>query len=278
AGSAVKYVDEFRDGELARGLSAAIARESNSRGRAYSFMEFCGGHTHAIARYGVTDLLPRSVRMIHGPGCPVCVLPIGRIDLAIRLALDQGVIVASYGDCLRVPASDNLSLLKAKARGGDVRMVYSPADALKIAAANPEREVVFLAIGFETTTPPTALVIKEAARAEVTNFSVLCNHVLTPAAITNILESPEVRRLGTLPLDGFIGPAHVSTVIGSRPYEFFAEEYAKPVVIAGFEPLDVMQAILMLVRQINDGRAEVENEFTRAVTRDGNLKAQALVS
>ena len=273
----MKYIDEFRDGELALGIAAAIAAEADP-GRSYNLMEFCGGHTHAISRYGVTDLLPPAVRMIHGPGCPVCVLPIGRIDLAIRLALDRGVIVASYGDCLRVPASDNLSLLKAKARGGDVRMVYSPADALKIAAANPEREVVFLAIGFETTTPPTALVIKEAARLGATNFSVLCNHVLTPAAITNILESPEVRRLGTLPLDGFIGPAHVSTVIGSRPYEFFAEEYGKPVVIAGFEPLDVMQAILMLVRQINDGRAEVENEFTRAVTRDGNLKAQALVS
>ena len=273
----MKYIDEFRDGELALGLAAAIAAEADPK-RSYNLMEFCGGHTHAISRYGVTDLLPPAVRMIHGPGCPVCVLPIGRIDLAIQLALDKGVIVASYGDCLRVPASDNLSLLKAKARGGDVRMVYSPADALRIAAANPEREVVFLAIGFETTTPPTALVIREAARAGATNFSVLCNHVLTPAAITNILESPEVRRLGTLPLDGFIGPAHVSTVIGSRPYEFFAEEYAKPVVIAGFEPLDVMQAILMLVRQINDGRAEVENEFTRAVTREGNLKAQALVS
>ena len=273
----MKYIDEFRDGELALGIAAAIAAEADPQ-RSYNLMEFCGGHTHAISRYGVTDLLPPAVRMIHGPGCPVCVLPIGRIDLAIRLALDKGVIIASYGDCLRVPASDNLSLLKAKARGGDVRMVYSPADALKIAAANPRREVVFLAIGFETTTPPTALVIREAARAGATNFSVLCNHVLTPAAITNILESPEVRRLGTLPLDGFIGPAHVSTVIGSRPYEFFAEEYAKPVVIAGFEPLDVMQAILMLVRQINDGRAEVENEFTRAVTRDGNLKAQALVS
>jgi hydrogenase expression/formation protein HypD len=273
----MKYIDEFRNGELALGIAAAIAAEADP-GRSYNLMEFCGGHTHAISRYGVTDLLPPAVRMIHGPGCPVCVLPIGRIDLAIRLALDEGAIVASYGDCLRVPASDNLSLLKAKARGGDVRMVYSPADALKIAAANPGREVVFLAIGFETTTPSTALVIREAARVGATNFSVLCNHVLTPAAITNILESPEVRRLGTLPLDGFIGPAHVSTVIGSRPYEFFAEEYAKPVVIAGFEPLDVMQAILMLVRQINDGRAEVENEFTRAVTRDGNLKAQALVS
>ena len=273
----MKYIDEFRDGELALGIAAAIAAEADP-GRSYNLMEFCGGHTHAISRYGVTDLLPPAVRMIHGPGCPVCVLPIGRIDLAIRLALEQKAIVATYGDCLRVPASDNLSLLKAKAHGGDVRMVYSPADALKIAQAQPQREVVFLAIGFETTTPPTALVIKEAARLGATNFSVLCNHVLTPAAITNILESPEVRRLGTLPLDGFIGPAHVSTVIGSRPYEFFAEEYGKPVVIAGFEPLDVMQAILMLVRQINDGRAEVENEFTRAVTRDGNLKAQALVS
>jgi hydrogenase expression/formation protein HypD len=273
----MKYIDEFRDGDLALRIAAAIAAETDSA-RSYNLMEFCGGHTHAISRYGVTDLLPPAVRMIHGPGCPVCVLPIGRIDLAIRLALEQKAIVATYGDCLRVPASDNLSLLKAKAHGGDVRMVYSPADALKIAQAQPQREVVFLAIGFETTTPPTALVIKEAARLGATNFSVLCNHVLTPAAITNILESPEVRRLGTLPLDGFIGPAHVSTVIGSRPYEFFAEEYGKPVVIAGFEPLDVMQAILMLVRQINHGRAEVENEFTRAVTRDGNLKAQALVS
>jgi hydrogenase expression/formation protein HypD len=273
----MKYIDEFRDGALARHLAAVIAAEVQP-GRAYHLMEFCGGHTHAISRYGVTDLLPAAVHMVHGPGCPVCVLPIGRVDLAIRLALEQRVILCTYGDCLRVPASDGLSLLKAKARGGDVRMVYSPADALKVARENPQREVVFFAIGFETTTPPTALVIKEAARAGLDNFSVVCNHVLTPAAITNILESPEVRRLGTLPLDGFIGPAHVSTIIGSQPYEFFAEEYRKPVVIAGFEPLDVMQAILMLVRQINEGRAEVENEFTRAVTREGNLKAQALVS
>jgi hydrogenase expression/formation protein HypD len=176
-----------------------------------------------------------------------------------------------------VPASNGLSLLKAKARGGDVRMIYSAADALELARANPQREVVFFAIGFETTTPPTALAIRQAAAEDLENFSVVCNHVLTPAAITNILESPEVRKLGTVPLDGFIGPAHVSTVIGSGPYEFFAEEYRKPVVIAGFEPLDVMQAILMLVRQVNDGRAQVENEFTRAVTRAGNLKAQQLV-
>jgi len=273
----MKYIAEFRDGDLARRIAAQIAREAD-RGRLYNLMEFCGGHTHAISRYGIADLLPPAVRMIHGPGCPVCVLPIGRVDLAIRLALDQGVILCTYGDCLRVPASNRLSLLKAKAQGGDIRMVYTPADALKTAQAEPDRQVVFFAIGFETTTPPTALVIREAARLGLTNFTVLCNHVLTPAAITNILESPEVRELGTLPLDGFIGPAHVSTIIGSQPYEFFAEEYRKPVVIAGFEPLDVMQAILMLVRQINEGRAEVENEFTRAVTREGNLKAQALVS
>ena len=273
----MKYIDEFRDGALAHQLAAAIAAEVDP-GRSYHLMEFCGGHTHAISRYGVADLLPPPVRMVHGPGCPVCVLPIGRVDLAIQLALEHRVILCTYGDCLRVPASNGLSLLKAKARGGDVRMVYSPADALKVAQAEPGREVVFFAIGFETTTPPTALAIQEAANLKLENFSVVCNHVLTPAAITNILESPEVRRLGTLPLDGFIGPAHVSTIIGSRPYEFFAEEYHKPVVIAGFEPLDVMQAILMLVRQINEGRAEVENEFTRAVTRDGNLKAQALVS
>ena len=273
----MKYVDEFRDGALARNIAAAIDREATRLG-GYSFMEFCGGHTHAISRYGIGDLLPPNVRMIHGPGCPVCVLPIGRIDLAIHLALDRSVTLCTYGDTLRIPASNQLSLMKAKARGGDIRMVYSAADALKIAGEQPGREVVFFAIGFETTTPPTAVVIKAAQAQGAKNFSVLCNHVLTPSAVITILESPEVRSLGTVPLDGFIGPAHVSTVIGSRPYEFFAEEYRKPVVIAGFEPLDVMQAILMLVRQINEGRAVVENEFTRAVTRNGNVKAQTLVS
>jgi hydrogenase expression/formation protein HypD len=273
----MKYIDEFRDGDLARQIGVRIAAEAHPD-RRYSFMEFCGGHTHAISRYGVLELLPPNVRMIHGPGCPVCVLPIGRIDLAIRLALERGAIVCTYGDTMRVPASDSLSLIKAKARGGDIRMVYSAADAMAIARANPQREVVFFAIGFETTTPPTALAIRDAAREGLSNFSVLCCHVLTPSAITHILESPEVRQLGTVPIDGFIGPAHVSIVIGSAPYEHFAEEYRKPVVIAGFEPLDVMQAILMLVRQVNQGRAHVENEFTRAVTPEGNLKAQALVS
>lgn len=273
----MKYVDEFRDGELARVLAGRLARAVEP-GRRYNFMEFCGGHTHAISRYGVTDLLPKSVNMVHGPGCPVCVLPIGRIDNAIALALERGVTLCTYADTMRVPASGRTSLLKAKSAGADVRMVYSAADALRIARENPAREVVFLAIGFETTTPPTAIVILEAERQGLENFFVFCNHVLTPAAISNILESPQVRDIGTVPLDGFVGPAHVSCVIGSAPYEYFAEEYAKPVVIAGFEPLDVMQAVLMLVLQVNEGRHEVENEFSRAVTREGNARAKALVA
>ena len=273
----MKYIDEFRDGEVAKNLAEAIRREADPA-RTYHFMEFCGGHTHTISRYGVSDLLPANVKMIHGPGCPVCVLPIGRIDQAIRLALEEGVTLCTYGDCLRVPASDGLSLMKAKARGGDIRMVYSSADAVTLAQKNPDKQVVFFAIGFETTTPPTAVAIKQAAALGLKNFSVLCCHVLTPSAISSILESPDVRDWGTVRLDGFIGPAHVSTIIGSRPYEFVAEEYRKPVVIAGFEPLDVMQAIKMLIRQVNEGRAEVENEFSRAVDRDGNKKAQQLVA
>ncbi|MFW2455347.1 hydrogenase formation protein HypD [Methyloversatilis discipulorum] len=273
----MKYIDEFRDGDVARKIADRLAIEARGE-RQYSFMEFCGGHTHAISRYGVSELLPANVRMIHGPGCPVCVLPIGRVDMAIKLALEHDVIVCTYGDTMRVPASDSLSLTKAKARGGDIRMVYSAADALTVARDNPTRQVVFFAIGFETTTPPTALAILRAQREGLKNFSVLCCHVLTPSAITHILESPEVRQYGTVPIDGFIGPAHVSIVIGAAPYEHFAEEYRKPVVIAGFEPLDVMQAILMLVRQVNEGRAHVENEFTRAVDRDGNLAAQQKVS
>jgi hydrogenase expression/formation protein HypD len=266
----MRYIDEFRDGELARNLAAAIAREVDPA-REYRLMEFCGGHTHAISRYGLADLLPPAVRLIHGPGCPVCVLPIGRVDHAIKLALEHDVMLCTYGDCLRVPASGGMSLLKARAQGADVRMVYSTLDALKLAQAHPDKQVVFFAIGFETTTPPSAVAIKQAQSLGLRNFSVICNHVLTPAAMHAILT-------GGAPLDGLVGPAHVSTVIGSAPYEPFARDYGKPVVIAGFEPLDVMQAILMLVRQINDGRAEVENEFTRAVTAEGNRKAQALVA
>ena len=273
----MKYIDEYRDGGVARKIADRIAAETDPA-RQYSFMEFCGGHTHAISRYGIGELLPPGVRMIHGPGCPVCVLPIGRIDQAIALALERGVIVCTYGDTMRVPASNGLSLTKAKARGGDIRMVYSASDALDIAERHPGREVVFFAIGFETTTPPTALAVRAASARGLDNFSVLCCHVLTPSAITHILASPEVRDYGSVPIDGFIGPAHVSIVIGSEPYVHFAEEYRKPVVIAGFEPLDVMQAILMLVRQVNDGRCEVENEFARAVTAHGNQTAQAAVS
>ncbi len=273
----MKYIDEFRDGTLAHKIAAYIAREAN-QARNYYLMEFCGGHTHAISRYGIVDLLPDNIHMIHGPGCPVCVLPIGRVENAIQLAQIPGLILCSYGDMLRIPTAHGMSLLKTKAQGADVRMVYSCADVLNIAQNNPEHQVVFLAIGFETTTPPTAVVIKQAHKMGLKNFSVFCNHVLTPSAISHILQSPEVRQLGLVTVDGFIGPAHVSTVIGSQPYEYFAEEFQKPVVIAGFEPLDVMQAILMLIRQLNEGRAEVENEFSRAVQPKGNVKAQLLVA
>ena len=273
----MKYIDEFRQQSLAKKLSASIHKEANPE-RKYNLMEFCGGHTHAIFRYGVQDLMPDNVNFVHGPGCPVCVLPIGRIDNAIQLAEDHDVILCTYGDMLRVPASGRKSLLKIKAEGADIRMVYSTQDALKIAQDNPHRQVVFFAIGFETTTPPTAVAIKQAQALGLKNFKVFCNHVLTPAAIQNILESPEVRDIGSVSIDGFFGPSHVSSIIGSRPYEVFAEEFQRPVVIAGFEPLDVMQSTLMLIRQLNEGRHDVENEYTRVVSRDGNLKAQQLVS
>lgn len=266
----IKYIDEFRDGELAKNLARRIAAEVGA-GREYRFMEFCGGHTHAIFRYGIADLLPPNLTLIHGPGCPVCVLPVGRIDNAIALAKRPDVILASYADMMRVPGSHATSLIRVKADGADVRMVYSAADALAIAQDNPGREVVFFAIGFETTTPPTALVVKQAQALGIGNFSVFCNHVLTPPALKGILDAP-----GTM-LDGVIGPSHVSAVIGIAPYEFVAKDYGVPVVIAGFEPLDVMQAVLMLVRQVNSGQARIENEYTRAVGADGNLKAQALM-
>jgi hydrogenase expression/formation protein HypD len=273
----MKYVEEFRRKDLAKQLAAAIRDEADPK-RQYNLMEFCGGHTHAIFRYGVQDLMPSNVRFVHGPGCPVCVLPIGRIDNAIQLAQRPEVILCTYADLLRVPASGRKSLMNVKAAGADVRMVYSTQDALKIARDNPDRQVVFFAIGFETTTPPTAVAIKQAQAEGLENFSVFCNHVLTPAAIQNILQSPEVREMGSVSIDGFFGPSHVSSVIGSRPYEYFADEFERPVVIAGFEPLDVMQSALMLIRQLNEGRHEVENEYTRVVSRDGNVKAQTLVA
>lgn len=266
------YVDEFREQALAEKLAHQIAHEA-SADRKYRIMEFCGGHTHAIFRYGVQDLMPKNVSFIHGPGCPVCVLPIGRIDNAIQLAEQEDVILCTYGDMLRVPASGRKSLLKAKAAGADIRMIYSSQDALKLARENPEKEIVFFAIGFETTTPPTAVAIKQAAQEGLKNFSVFCNHVLTPSAMHAILNTPD-----PVQIDGFLGPSHVSTVIGSEPYAIFSRDYGKPIVIAGFEPLDVMQSSLMLIRQLNEGRCEVENEYTRAVTVEGNRKAQALVA
>lgn len=273
----MRYIRAFRNGASAAALSRALAAEVDPA-RSYHIMEFCGGHTHAIFRYGVQDLLPDNVHLVHGPGCPVCVLPIPRLDMAIRLSRRSGIILATYGDMMRVPASRRNSLLRERSRGADIRMVYAATEAVAMARAHPEREVVLFAIGFETTTPPTAVAIQQARRLGLGNFSVFCNHVLTPSAIQSILDSPEVRELGTVCVDGFIGPSHVSTIIGSRPYEFFAEEYQRPVVIAGFEPLDVLAALRMLVRQINEGRAEVENEFTRGVRRDGNEKAKALVA
>jgi hydrogenase expression/formation protein HypD len=273
----MRYIRGFRDGAAARGLSRLIAAEARPD-REYHLMEFCGGHTHAVFRHGVPDLLPANVQLVHGPGCPVCVLAMPRLDLAIELAFDERVILASYGDMLRVPASRKRSLLKARAMGRDVRIVQSAMESIELAEQHPDREVVFFAIGFETTTPPTALVILEAQRRGLRNFSVYCNHVLTPSAIRSILDAPELRDLGQARVDGFLGPSHVSTIIGARPYEFFAEEYQRPVVIAGFEPLDVLAAIHMLLKQLNEGRAEVENQFTRGVTRDGNLKAQAMVA
>ncbi len=266
----MKHIDEYRDGALARSLAAAIAREATS-GRHYQFMEFCGGHTHAISRYGIEDLLPPNVQMVHGPGCPVCVLPIGRIDDAIRLAMRPQVTLCTYADLMRVPASGGHNLLRAKAAGADIRMVYSTLDAIRIAATELDREVVFFAVGFETTTPPTALAIRLARRKQLSNFSVICNHVLTPPAMRAMLGEPGGAHVR---VDGFVGPAHVSTIIGTQPYAQFATEFTKPVVVAGFEPLDVVQAILMLVRQINEGRHEVENQYIRAVTADGNLIAQ----
>lgn len=273
----MRYIQGFRDGDAARALSRLIAEEA-ATGRDYHLMEFCGGHTHAVFRHGIPDLLPGNVELVHGPGCPVCVLPVARLDLAIQLAGRDDVILASYGDMLRVPASRRDSLLNARSRGRDVRVVQSAVEAVELARQHPEREVVLFAIGFETTTPPTALAIRQAAALDLPNFSVYCNHVLTPSAIQAILDSPDVRELGQVRVDGFLGPSHVSTIIGSAPYEFFAEEYQRPVVIAGFEPLDVLAAIRMLIRQLNEGRAQVENQFTRGVSRAGNEKAKAMVA
>jgi len=273
----MKYTSTFHDINYSKALIADLKAETH-KDRHYHFMEFCGGHTHSIFRFGLESILPDQIKMIHGPGCPVCVLPIGRLDMAIKLAQEKNIILCSYGDMMRVPGSKKTSLLHEKAKGADVRMVYSCLETIQIAQENPEQEVVFFAIGFETTTPPTAVVLKQAESLGLKNFSVFCNHVLTPSAIQNILESRDVRELDSVPLDGFVGPGHVSAVIGSQPFEFFAQEYQKPVAIAGFEAGDLLEAVLMLVRQVNEGRHEVENAYPRLVTREGNIKAKQLVA
>lgn len=267
----MKYIEEFRHGGYAKALVKRIEALIEP-GRVYRLMEFCGGHTHAIHRYGLPGLLPAAIEFIHGPGCPVCVLPIARIDKAIAMALLPDVILCSYADMLRVPASQQKTLLQTKAAGADVRMVYSADDALQIARANPQKEVVFFAIGFETTTPPTAEVIRRAKQLGIGNFSVFCNHVLTPIAMESLLASGEVS------LDGFIGPAHVSVVIGSAAYERVSFLYQKPVVISGFEPLDVLHSLLLLIQQINQKRCEVEIQYTRAVRREGNCLSQHVMA
>ena len=268
----MKYIQEFRRPELARQLADAIAQIADPD-RHYRLMEFCGGHTHAIFRYGISDLLPANVEFIHGPGCPVCVLPMSRIDQAIELVKTQQVILCTYADLIRVPASGQQSLLKLKAAGGDVRLLQSSQQAVQIAQDHPQRQVVFMAIGFETTTPATAVAIEQAQALKLQNFSVLCNHVLTPAAMRALFAGPE-----PLLVDGFLGPSHVSTIIGSQPYQNLAERYLKPIVIAGFEPLDVLQSVWMLLKQLNAAQHQVENQYCRAVTVTGNLKAQALIA
>jgi hydrogenase expression/formation protein HypD len=259
----MKFIDEYRQSDLARMLAEKIAALTD---KPLKIMEVCGGHTHAIFKYGIEDLLPPNIEMIHGPGCPVCVIPLGRVDDSISIAMQPGVIFTTFGDMMRVPGSKT-NLLDAKADGADVRMVYSPLDALKIAKQNPNKHVVFLALGFETTSPSTAMTILQAAKDGVENFSVFCNHITIVPALKAMLDSPDLK------LDGFLGPGHVSTVIGTRPYEFVPREYGKAMAVSGFEPLDVLQSVYMVVKQIVEGRAEVENQYGRAVSRDGNRKA-----
>jgi hydrogenase expression/formation protein HypD len=265
----MRFVDEYRDPVAARALVARITELAQDD--QFKFMEVCGGHTHTIYRHGIEHLLPPAVELVHGPGCPVCVIPMGRVDDAISVAKEPGVIFTSFGDMMRVPGGRG-NLLKAKAEGADVRFVYSPLDALRQAIDHPDREVVFFAVGFETTAPSTAITLLQARARNVRNFSVLCNHVTIVPPIKAILESPDLR------LDGFLGPGHVSTVVGQRPYRFVPEHYGKPLVTAGFEPLDILQAIAMLLTQIRQGRCTVENQYSRVVREEGNPRALAILA
>jgi len=272
----MRFTDEFRDPDKARTLVGEIARLAAPlaamRERPLQIMEVCGGHTHTIFRYGLKSMLPQdSIEFVHGPGCPVCVLPMGRVDDCVALARDPHIILTTFGDAMRVPGSQG-SLLQAKADGADVRMVYSPLDALQLARDHPEREVVFFALGFETTMPSTALTVLQARREGIRNFSLFCNHITIVPTLKALLDSADLR------LDGFIGPGHVSMVIGNRPYDFIAKAYGKPLVVAGFEPLDLLQSLWMVIKQLAEGRCEIENQYTRIVPEDGNQQALAALT
>ena len=270
----MKYVDEFRDPGKAKQLIAQIhalvERCETARQRPLQLMEFCGGHTHTIFRYGIEPMLPERIELVHGPGCPVCVLPMGRVDDCVALAERPEVIFTTFGDAMRVPGSRK-SLLQAKADGADVRMVYSPLDALMLARNNPDREVIFFALGFETTMPSTALTVLQAEAEGIRNFSLFCNHITTVPTIKAILDSPDMQ------IDGFLAPGHVSMVVGEQPFEFVAQIYHKPIVITGFEPLDILQSIAWLLKQICEGRCEVENQYTRVVPKQGNPPGLAAI-
>ena len=266
----MKYVDEFRDPRAARALLGSIAAATERLGatptKPLQIMEVCGGHTHSIFRYALKDLIPPALEFVHGPGCPVCVLPMGRVDDCIAIAQQPGVIFTTFGDAMRVPGSKS-SLLQARAEGADVRMVYSPLDALDLAAAKPDRRIVFFALGFETTMPSTALTVLEAERRGIENFSLFCNHITIVPTIKAILDSPGMG------IDGFIGPGHVAMVIGSAPFEFIAAQYRRPLVISGFEPTDILQSLLMVLRQLEAGQAMIENQYARLVDPRGNTVA-----
>ncbi|MCG6135360.1 MAG: hydrogenase formation protein HypD [Nostoc sp. LLA-1] len=262
----MKYIDEFREPEKALALQTQITQLSQHLKKPLKIMEICGGHTHSIFKYGIEEILPPNIELIHGPGCPVCVMPKGRLDDAIAISQNHNVILATFGDTMRVPGSTT-SLLQARATGADIRMVYSPLDSLQLARDNPNKQVVFFALGFETTAPSTALTILQAAAENITNFSMFCNHVLVVPALEALLDNPDLQ------LDGFVGPGHVSMVIGTDPYQFIAQKYHKPIVVSGFEPLDILQSIWMLLQQIIENRCEVENQYNRLVEPAGNLVA-----
>ena len=271
----MKFVDEFRDTKKAQTLKEAIhkiaARLAPTQTRPLQLMEFCGGHTHTIFRYGIEQMLPDSIEMVHGPGCPVCVLPMGRVDDCVALAERPEVIFTTFGDAMRVPGSHK-SLLQAKADGADIRMTYSPLDALGLARKNPDREVIFFGLGFETTMPSTALTVLQAEREGITNFSLFCNHITTVPTIKAVLDSPDMQ------IDGFLAPGHVAMVIGERPFDFIAEDYEKPLVITGFEPLDILHSLWMLLQQLDESRHDVENQYTRIVPENGNTPALEAIS